>query len=289
MGAALGIAAAMPDLEGTIRVIGTPAEEYTEGKAGKIRMLEEGVFSDVDVCLMFHPWTETAVAQKDFGFMILDVAFYGKSAHAAADPWNALNALDAAVLTYNAVSMMRQQMKPNARIHCMITHGGDAVNVIPELASARTMFRSPDIRYLEELCDRIESCARGCAQATGTDLEIEAVAHVQPSRFNPTLYEVTKRNMAALGVTLYRKDFWGASSDFGNVSQTVPAQCILVKTHEPGINWHSTAVTEGAVSEQAHLGMLLAAESMAMTAFDPFAQPELLRKVREDFQEMHEN
>ena len=284
VGAAVGLSAVMPLLPGTLQVVGTPAEEFTEGKAGKIRLLEEGVFAGVDACLMFHPWTETAVAQSDLGFMVLDVTFRGKPAHASADPWNGLNALDGVVLTYSSLSLLRQQMKPDARIHCMIMHGGDAVNIIPERASIRVMFRSPDSAYLEGLRERIEECTKGAALATGTEIDIHKVTHVQNSRFNAALYGVAKGNMAALGERLPAMAFWGGSSDFGNVSQALPALSLLVKTHEPGINWHSKAVTEGAISERAHAAMLLASKTMAMIAIDLLTEPKLLESVRRTFE-----
>ncbi|MGB5933667.1 MAG: M20 family metallopeptidase [Anaerolineae bacterium] len=283
VGAALGISALMPELAGTIQVIGTPAEEV-EGTPGKIRLLEAGILSGVDVCLMFHPWTETSVALRDLGYMILDVTFRGKSAHAAADPWNGLNALDGVVLAYNGVSTLRQQMKPTARLHCIVTRGGDSVNTIPELASVRLMIRSPEGRYLEELCAKVENYVEGAALATGTKVDIQKIAHVQNSRFNATLYEVVERNMAALGQNLGQLRLWAASSDFGNVSQTLPALYILVKTHEPGMNWHSRAVAQGAISEQAHAGMLLAAKCMALSAIDLFSEPDLLKRAAKDFE-----
>jgi amidohydrolase len=284
-GAALGVAAVMGDLPGTIQVIGTPAEEFTEGLAGKIRLLDQGVLSGVDVCLMFHPWTETAVAKRDFGFMVFEVSFRGQAAHAAADPHHGLNALDAVVLTYNSISALRQQVKPDARIHCIITHGGDAVNIIPHETSARIMFRSTEPNDLEALAARIEACIQGAALSTGTEAEVQKLTHVQPSRFNATLCSIVEGNMNALGIDLRSIELWGASSDFGNVSQEIPALSMLVKTHEPGVNWHSKAVAEGAVTRLAHAGMLLAAKALALSAIALLTDADLLASVRKDFVE----
>jgi amidohydrolase len=283
VGAACGIAAVMDHIDGTVLVIGTPAEEFTEGKAGKIKLLEQGTFSGVDVCLMIHPWTFAAVARSDFGFIILDVTFFGKPAHAAADPWNGLNALDAVVHTYTGIGLLRQQMKPDARIHCIIIDGGDVVNVIPNRASLRLMFRSPDVNYLQELSGKIENCAHAASIATGTQIEINKVTHILPSRYNPTLFTVIQRNTEALGDNLENVDFWGASSDFGNLSHAVPALSMLIKTHEPGINWHSEAVARGAISEPAHNSMLQAAKVLAASAFDLLDTPGLIEKVQQDF------
>jgi amidohydrolase len=281
VGAGAGLASQMADLGGTIKVIGTPAEEFTEGKAGKIRLLEEGAFSDIDIALMFHPWTVTAAATCDFGFIVYDVTFRGKTAHAAADPWNGKNALDAVVLTYNNIGLLRQQLKPDARVHQIITHGGDAANVIPDQASIRVMFRSIDPSYLEELEIKVLSCVRGAAEASGTEVETQKVTHVKPSRFNPELYQIAKSNMAALGESLDTMGNWGCSSDFGNVSQMLPSIYLLIETHDSGINWHSDKVSRGSRTPKAHDGMILMAKTLAMSAVDLLADPQLIMKAKE--------
>jgi amidohydrolase len=282
VGAALGVSAVLSHLSGSIQVIGTPAEEYTDGKAGKIKLLEAGVFADVDACLMFHPWTETALALADLGFGIFDATFRGQTAHAAGDPWNGLNAQDAAVLTYSAVSVLRQQLRPDARVHCLITHAGDAVNIIPMRSSIRVMFRAPEPGYLQELSVKVGHCAEGAALATGTRLELEEITRVQPSRLNPTMCRLVEENMTEVGQPPHRMELWPVSSDFGNVSQALPSLSLLIRTHEPGTIWHSRAVAETATSDQAHAGMLLAAKVLAMSAIDLFAEPGLLKSARLD-------
>ena len=282
-GAATGVAAAMKDLSGSIQVIGTPAEEYTEGLAGKLLLLEGGIFDGIDVCLMFHPWTETAVPMQDFGFMVFDVNFHGLPAHAAADPWNGLNALDAVVIAYNNLSALRQQIRPDARIHFIITNGGDAVNVIPHETSGRIMFRSTQPQQLEELAERIEACIQGAALATGTSVDVNTVSHVKPSKFNESLFEIVRGGMQMLGGALQRIDLWGASSDFGNVSHVIPSLYMLMKTHEPNINWHSIHVAEGAISEEAHDAMVLAAKALAISAVEILVNSDSLERINKDF------
>jgi amidohydrolase len=278
--AAAAVANSASHLPGQLQVVGCPAEEYTAGQAGKLRLLDAGVLSGIDACLMFHPWTETGVARSDLGFVVVDITFTGKPAHASADPWNGLNALDAAVLTYNSISMLRQQTKPDARIHCVITRGGEAVNVIPSEASLRCMIRSADDSYLKLLACRIEDCARASALGTGTEAGIDELTHVQPSRFNATLYGVVARNAESLGQPCREIPFWNASSDFGNVSQRMPAVCLLVKTHSPGIAWHSKEVAQGAVSDDAHAAMLVAAKIMAWSAIDLLTDPALVERSK---------
>jgi len=283
VGAAAGVAAVMPELAGTLRVIGTPAEEFTEAKEGKIRLLEEGAFAGVDACLMFHPWTGTRLARSNLAFMALDVTFHGQPAHAAADPWNGRNALDGVVLAYVGLSALRQQLKPDARVHCIITHGGDAVNVIPEMASARVMFRATEDAYLEQMLGKIEACIHGAAAASGTTVDIQKVTYCQTLRFFPTFYDVVRTNAEALGEQMPLHALAGGSTDFGNVSHTLPGLHLYFKTHEPGIPWHSQAVAETSTSELAHAGMLTAAKVMAMSAIDLFAQSGLLEKIKAEF------
>lgn len=283
IGAALGAAAVMPDLRGSLKLFGAPAEEYTGGRAGKLLMLEAGVFDGVEACLMFHPWTDTCAPRSDLGYVVLDAIFHGKSAHAAADPWNGLNALDGVFVTYAGLSALRQQMRPDARLHVIVTDGGEAVNSIPRRAALRTMFRSPDRHYLDELRRRIEKVIAGAAQATDTRAEIQHLTTVYNSRFDTVLYHVVRENLARLGVELNAVDFLPISSDFGNVSQTLPAFYFMMKTHPTGINWHSTEVAEGAIGDQAHAALLIAAKALGASVVDLLGRPELLGKAAQQF------
>lgn len=285
VGAALGIARVMPKLAGTLRVIGTPAEEFTEGKPGKIRLLEEGVFSGIDACLLFHPKPMTAIALAECGCTVLDIAFRGRAAHAAADPWNGLNALDAVVLTYNGLSMMRQQLKVECRLHAIITKGGDTVNIIPSSTALRIMVRSPEACDLQDLATKVEDCARGSALATGTEVGVRVVCCLQPPRFNHVLSQVVSRNLTALGESPQQIELNNASSDFGNVSQTLPALSVLIRTHPAGIIWHSREAAHSAITEDAHSGMILAAKALAMSVIDLLMTPQLVEEARAEFSE----
>ncbi len=283
VGAAAGVAQVLPELAGNLRVIGAPAEEYTQGKAGKIRLLEEGAFAGVDACLMFHPWTTTRLARSNLAFISLDVTFRGRPAHAAADPWNGCNALDGVVLTYVGLSALRQQLKPDARLHCIITQGGDAANIIPETAAARIVMRSPDDAYVEQLRGKVEGCIHGAESAAGATAHMAYLTHCQTLRFFPTFYDVVRANAQALGAEMPLHPLAGGSTDFGNVSHALPGLHIYVKTHEPGTPWHSQAVAETATSPLAHAGMLLAAKIMALSLLDLYTQPALLAQIKQEF------
>src|SRR5438034_7154476 len=153
VGAGAGLAAVRDRLpRGRIQVIGTPAEE---GGGGKMRLIKGGVFDGVDAAMMVHGFDRWVAPADLLGIVRVGFEFTGKAAHASADPWQGVNALDAAIQTYNNVAMLRQQVRPDARIHGIITHGGAAPNIIPEFAAATFLVRSINIDYMWELEKRV--------------------------------------------------------------------------------------------------------------------------------------
>lgn len=283
VGAALGSASAISSLPGTIKVFGTPAEEYTDGRAGKLLMLEAGVFDGVDACLFFHPLTRTIAPRTDLGFIIFDAVFHGQTAHAAADPWNGCNALDGVFLAYAGLSALRQQIQPDARIHAIVTKGGDAVNIIPEIASIRVMFRSPDHSYIEELSESIEQVLLGASKSSRTQLDLNLVTKIQNVKFNSSLFRTVRDNLESIDVQLTEEDFLAISGDIGNVSQALPTFYFTIQTHPQGVNWHSREVARGAISPRAHEAMLQAAMGIGMSVVDLLANPRLINDIRQEF------
>src|SRR6059036_4184068 len=188
VGAGAGLAAVRDRLPaGRVLVIGTPAEE---GGGGKVRLIKGGVFTGVDAAMMVHGWDRWVPHMDLLGIVRVGLEFTGKAAHASADPWEGVNALDAAVQTYTNVAMLRQQVRPDARIHGIITHGGAAPNIIPEFAAATFLVRSINIDYMWELEKRVIKCAEGAAKSTGCELKV--VEH------RDTVYEPMKRNATLL-------------------------------------------------------------------------------------------
>jgi metal-dependent amidase/aminoacylase/carboxypeptidase family protein len=165
----------------------------------------------------------------------------------------------------------------------MVTHGGDAPNVIPESASARFMVRSVDRHYLQEVVRRIEDCARGAALATATTVSVERKVTIENTLPNRVLEGVVRDNLQAEGLEFEEGVFLGGSTDFGNLSQKVPAYWFMLKTHPSGINWHSKDVAREAVSDGAHSAMLTGAKVLAMSCIDLFTNPGLVRQAREEF------
>jgi amidohydrolase len=282
-GAGAALAAVRGQLpKGRVHVIGTPAEE---GGGGKIKLLRGGIFEQVDAAIMIHGWDAWVPHQDLLGIVRVGFEFRGKAAHASAVPWDGVNALDAVIQLFNNVSMMRQQVRPECRIHGIITNGGAAPNIIPEVAAATFYVRAPDLEALWALHKRVVACAEGAARATGCELRVDDKDNAyEPMKRNAPLLEAFRANMARLGIAEApeRKDRLG-SSDVGNISQAMPAIQPYVKIAPAGTPVHSRAFEAAAVTPLAREGLLGAAKTMAMTVYDLLAEPALVEKAKAEF------
>jgi amidohydrolase len=285
-GAGAALAAVREHLPaGRIQVIGTPAEE---GGGGKVKLIEGGVFGGVDAAMMIHGFDRWILHQDLLGIVRVGFEFTGKAAHAAVDPWDGVNALDAVIQTFNNVSMLRQQMRPDARIHGIVTQGGAAPNIIPEAAACTFYVRAPKLDYMWDLRRRVVACAEGAAVATGCTLGVvEFEAPYEPLKRNDTLLGLFRANMATVGAVESPPipDRLG-SSDIGNVSQVIPAIQPMVQIAPAGTPIHSRAFEAAAVSPLARDGMCQAAKTMAMTTYDLLADPGLVKRARIEFEAM---
>lgn len=284
VGAAAGIQKVLTRVAGEIIVFGSPAEEAcVDGAGGKARLVEHGCFQGVDAALIFHPMPLTAVGGETSSLVALEFEFSGRSAHAAGNPWDGVNALDGVLLTFNAINALRQHVKDGSRIHGIVTHGGDAPNVVPERASARFFIRSQNSDYLKELRVRVENCARGASIATGADVTVHVVNNLYESvRTNLVLAEVLRKNLTGLGLKIDGKKRGQGSTDFGNVSRAVPS-CDLSLRLGNGIVPHTREFLEAADSEEGYEVMIQGAKILAMSALDLLISPELLTKAKDEF------
>ncbi len=283
-GAGAALAAVKDTLpKGRIHVIGTPAEE---GGGGKVKLIKGGVFKDVDAAMMVHGW-DTWIGHQDLlGIVRVGFEFTGKAAHASADPWQGVNALDAVIQTFNNVSMLRQQVRPDARMHGIVTNGGAAPNIIPEVAACLFYVRAPSLDYMWALQKRVIACAEGAAKAAGCALKVTEHDHAyEPMKKNDALLAAFRANWKALGIAESPeiKDRLG-SSDIGNVSQVIPAIQPLVKIAPDGTPIHSRAFEAAAVTPLALEGLKGAAKAMAMTVYDLLANPALVKEARREFE-----
>ncbi len=282
-GAGAALAAVKDTLpKGRIHVIGTPAEE---GGGGKLKLIQGGVFKTVDCAMMVHGLDRTILHQEHLGIVRAGFEFRGRASHASADPWEGINALDACIQTFNNVAMLRQQMRPDCRIHGIISHGGAAANIIPEYAAAMFYVRAPRIDQMWDLYKRVVACAEGAALSTGATLKVIQHDNVyEPLKRNQTLLDLFAANMASVGLKESEpiRDRMG-SSDIGNVSQVVPAIQPMVAIAPSGMAIHTRDFAEAAVTPMARAGMLAAAKILAMTAFDLLADPAKVKAAQDEF------
>jgi len=288
---AAGVAAkvAVDEFGGSIVVYGTPAEE---ADAGKAIMAGKGAFKDLDAAMITHPGGGNRVVMNTLACQTLDVEFFGRAAHAAADPEAGINALEAMILSFNAIDALRQHIREKARVHGIITDGGDAPNIVPAHSAATFLIRAEDDEYLDVLKDKVMNCFAGAAAATGAELKYRwADVRYATMLNNMTMARLFRKNMQSLGrsIPLGDADKWSGSSDVGNVSQLVPTIQPMVAIAPDDVLIHSPEFAEAAAKEEALRILLDAARAMAMTAADILASPETLAEVRAEFQKIKKN
>ncbi len=269
---------------GNILVIGTPAEELY---GGKVMMAERGAFDNLDAAMLVHPGTHDAATTEALACHGLQVEFFGKAAHAASRPQAGINALEAMIQSFNGINSLRQHIHPRARIHGIITNGGQAANVVPDHTAGVFLVRAADDAYLDVLKKRVLDCFAGAATATGARLEYKwDEVRYGTLLNNLTLAKAFTRNMQALGrrMQMYDPDKSFGSTDFGNVSQLVPGIHPSVAIAPPGdIVVHSPQFAAAAASESAQKGLFDAAGALAMTVVDLISDADLMAKVKTEF------
>jgi amidohydrolase len=283
VGAGIASKYLVDNYEGTIAVIGTPGEEIYGGKS---MMLEAGVFSDVDVALEVHPGMQDVVIIDALACVGLSVEFYGKAAHAAAHPEQGINALEAMLLSFNGINSLRQHIHERARIHGIITCGGNLVNVVPDYSSAQFLVRAPDRAGLDELKQKILDCFKGAALAVGARLEYKwSEVTYDSMNNNRYLARLFAHNLKSLGREVAPLEYSCSigSTDMGNVSQVVPAVHPVIAIAPGNMVLHSEEFITAASSERGMKGLIDAAKAMAMTAVDLIAVSEHLENVKEEF------
>jgi metal-dependent amidase/aminoacylase/carboxypeptidase family protein len=215
------------------------------------------------------------------------IEFHGKAAHAAADPYNGQNALDAVILLFNGINALRQHVKSDARLHGIVTHGGDAPNVIPHYAAAEFFVRAGTLGYMETLVGKVGKIAEGAALMTGTRVEFSRPEDATSDMItNYPMAQQLKRNLDAVGLPLpeAKAEEGTGSTDWGNVSYVTPS----VETSYPILGhvctWHSQDVVEAADSDMGYRNTLLVAKAMALTGLDLIEDATLLGTVKNAFQ-----
>ncbi|XP_065820203.1 xaa-Arg dipeptidase-like [Labrus bergylta] len=259
-----------------VTVLGTPAEE--DG-GGKIDLLNEGAFDNMDVVFMAHPLQDDApylplVAEHD-----VIIKYHGKASHASAYSWEGVNALDAAVLCYNSLSVLRQQMKPDWRVHGIIKHGGEKPNIIPAFTQLEYYLGTPSQAELLLLKSKAEGCFRAAAEATGCWVEVEYSRNAFDNILrNKTLEDLYENNGKALGMEFTTDEEVlnnaSGSTDFGNVTFVVPGIHPYFYIGSKALN-HTEEYTVASGDDRAHFFTVRTAKPLAMTALDVLLRPKV--------------
>lgn len=286
IGAGIAVGSLAAELPGAAIVLGCPAEESAVPNAGgKIPLIEHGYFDNVDAAIMIHPGTEDLVPRSSslvaYGILF---EFHGKPAHAAAAPHEGINALDAVIATFNGISALRQHLKPDVRIHGVITHGGGAPNVIPPYTAARFRVRAADPVYAREVVDKVVRCAQAGALTAGARLEwtqyIKPYQNMIPSH---GVADVIEQSMREIGAPASRRTRDGSgSTDFGNVSHVVPSAQATIRICGEECGWHSKEVAASTITPEGHAAILRGAKTLALTTIDMLCRPEKLHAAREE-------
>ena len=299
---------------GTVRYYGTPAEE---GGAGKVFMINAGLFGDVDAVVGWHPGDRNdASPLTNLAVINAKFRFHGVAAHASAAPQRGRSALDAVEAMDYMVNMMREHVPQETRIHYVITRGGAAPNIVPDFAEVYYYARHPSMTTLDAIWDRIIDAAKGAALGTGTtmDFDVESAAfNILP---NETLGAVMHKNLERVGGFSYTPEevkfaedirktltdppdikigsqesvqpmrlgaVGGASTDLADVTWNVPTVQVVAATFAPGVpahSWQATACAGGTIGLK---GMMVAAKSMALTTVDLFSDPATIQKAKAEF------
>ncbi|KAL2871387.1 M20 family metallopeptidase [Aspergillus lucknowensis] len=288
-------AVASDGLTYTVRLLGTPAEE---SGGGKIRLLDNGAYKDVDACLMLHPMPilpgkpellSLATAPAG-GFLANDkvtVTFTGKPAHAAAAPWEGINALDAVVAAYVNISLLRQQIQPSQRVHGIIVNGGSRPNIIPGSASVEYFIRSPTVASLKPLTEKVVKCFEAAATATGCKVDFEWGLSYADVKSNTPICESYVSAMRAMDhhvlFTAPPGENGSASTDMGNVSYAVPGFHGIFTIPAKGGN-HTPHFADGAGTREAYTRAIDCAAGMAVVACHFLEDDGFATRVWEDFE-----
>jgi amidohydrolase len=282
--AGLGLKAALESSnapKGRLTVMGTPAEETL---GGKINLVENGAFKDVDIAMMVHPAPYSILKTQFIACVEMKITYTGKAAHAAAFPWEGVNALDAAVMAYTSISVLRQQMKPDHSIHGVITNGGTKPNIIPEKASMEYFIRAPTRSEVYAFIKKVRACFEAAAIATGCQVDIEECSSNFDMKSNNTLAANYHENYQALGGCEMIEEWREiGSTDMGNVSYSVPSIHPMYKIGS-GEVYHTRDFTTVTNTPEAHAETLVAAKAMAHTCIDVLTTDGLLERIRKEFE-----
>jgi len=295
LAAAIGLGAVIGELPGEVQLIGTPAEENL---GGKVTMIRNGAFDDVDVALSSHHGgheTNVALTYPEATCLALSsrrFRFHGRTAHAGKEPHQGINALNAVIHLFTGLDALRQHVTPEVRIHGIITHGGEAPNVVPGFAEAYFNFRGANRQTVEDVVARAVKVAEGAALMTGARLEVddseEDYDDMLPSY---RLGRLLREKFDVVGLEQHPPREQKApqtgpgtySTDLGNVSRVAPTAMVTFAISDVPINGHSQDVVDCSISSFGREQALKAGKVLALGALDVLTQPELFAELKAEF------
>lgn len=281
IGAAIAIKDVMKDYPFKLVIYGTPAEETL---GGKIVMLDAGYMKELDLALMSHGSPNTSVDEKCMALENFVVTFHGVKSHAAISPDEGRSALDAALLSFHAIEMLREHVKDDTRMHYTIRNAGGPPNVVPDLTVAEYTLRSYSTSYLNTVVERFYNILKGAALMTDTTYDIQRDLPFKSKIVCHSVNDLLMKNAAyekAPSIAAPRKKT--GSTDFGNVLYEIPGSCIRIAFTKPDAQPHSQEYLDAGKSQAAHDAIVYAAKIMADSISDVLTNPGLLEEIKEEF------
>ncbi|MGF7194740.1 M20 family metallopeptidase [Staphylococcus pasteuri] len=272
---------------GSVVVLGCPAEEGGENGSAKASYVKAGIIDDIDIALMVHPGNETYRTINTLAVDVLDVKFYGKSAHASENADEALNALDAMISYFNGVAQLRQHIKKSQRVHGVLLDGGKAANIIPDFTHARFYTRATSRKELDVLTEKVKQIARGAAIQTGCDYEFGPIQNgVNELIKSPKLDDLFEKYATEMGEAVIDDDFGYGSTDTGNVSHVVPTIHPHIKIGSRNLVGHTHRFREAAASLQGDQALIKGAKIMALMGLELINDTSLFNEIVEEHHHM---
>ena len=281
--AAIALSQTFSTTGGRVVVLGTPAEEGGPNGSAKGSFVKHGLLEGIDAALMIHPSGRSAVTGPSLAVDPLEFHFYGKPAHASGSPEQGINALDAVLQLFNSINALRQQLPSDARVHGIITHGGDAPNIIPEYAAARFYIRGDSWKKTSDTATKIRAIAEGAALATGTTVKIVRFQNeVKDLVVTPLLDSIVREELTAVGEEVADSRNTGlGSTDAGNISHEVPTAHPYIKIGPDDLIGHTVEFREASKSTQGDEAMIRGAKALANTGYRLLTEPALLAEVKQ--------
>jgi amidohydrolase len=284
VGAAIALSRLKKNITGRVMCIGTPGESKFNSK---LLMLDDGIFNNVDVFMIAQAGDRHSIDPQYLANDDIQFTFMGKASHAAAAPQEGINALDAVLLFFNSVHALRQQLKEDARVHGIITRGGEAVNIIPDLSIAQFSIRAKTRKYLNEVVDKVKNCARGAAIQTGCKLKISFFEKsVDDYIGNQVLMDEYIKNLEIIGESIDPVSKVFGSSDIGNLSYIKPTLCPVVKIASKGVELHTIEMANASFSKVGYQGLITGTKAMALTGLKMLTDNNFYNKVRTSFKKV---